>query len=153
MGPTPLIQIKVDPSDAVILNRNRLDLRRTPMEEEQDQRQFFKDLGATAEQTVEEVRGAEENYFVLMQKMLMAFSGVAEITAKLQNYANQNFVDALAFSRELSQAKDIQDFARINVEFAQKSLKSAGGQAEDFAKACTAWQRRQLKQLTFCSSS
>jgi len=28
----------------------------TTMEEEQDQRQFFKDLGATAEQTVEEVK-------------------------------------------------------------------------------------------------
>ncbi len=43
------------------------------MEEEQDQRQFFKDLGATAEQAVEEVRGLEEDYSVLLQKMLMAF--------------------------------------------------------------------------------
>jgi Phasin protein len=122
------------------------------MEEEQDQRQFFKDLGATAEQTVQEARGVEEDYFVLLQRMLIAFPWVADITAKLQNYANQNFVIALDFSRELSQAKDIQDFARINVEFAQKSFKTAGEQAEDFAEACTAWQRRQLKQLTFCPS-
>jgi hypothetical protein len=30
-------------------------------EENEDQKQFFKDLGATAEQTVQEVRGFEEN--------------------------------------------------------------------------------------------
>src|SRR5689334_11791170 len=46
------------------------------MEEEQDQRQFFKDLGATAEQTVQEARGVEEDYFVLLQRMLIAFPWV-----------------------------------------------------------------------------
>jgi hypothetical protein len=107
------------------------------MEQEQDQRQFFKDLGATAEQTVEEVRGVEEDYFALLQNMLLAFPWIADIAAKMQNYADQNFVDALAFSRELSQAKDIQDFVRINVEFAQKSFKSVADQVEDFAEACT----------------
>ena len=54
------------------------------MEEEQDQRQFFKDLGATAEQTVEEVRGAEEDYFALLQNMLIAFPWIADIAAKMQ---------------------------------------------------------------------
>jgi hypothetical protein len=107
------------------------------MEEEQDQQQFFKDLGATAEQTVEEVRGVEEDYFALLQNTLLAFPWIADIAAKMQNYADQNFVDALAFSRELSQAKDIQDFVRINVKFAQKSFKSVADQVEDFAEACT----------------
>jgi len=121
------------------------------MEEEQDQRQFFKDLGATAEQTVEEVRGVEEDYFAVLQNTLIAFPWIADIAAKMQSYADQNFVDALRFSRELSQAKDIQDFVRINVEFAQKSFKSVVEQAEDFAEACTAWQQSQLSQLTLCS--
>ena len=40
------------------------------MEQHQNQRQFFKDLGATVEQTVEEVRGVEENFFSVIQKML-----------------------------------------------------------------------------------
>lgn len=107
------------------------------MEEGHDQRQFFKDLGATAEQTVEEIRGAEEDYFALLQNMLIAFPWIADIATKMQKYADQNFVDALKFSREMSQAKDIQDFARINVECAQKSFKSAVAQAKDFAEACT----------------
>jgi hypothetical protein len=122
------------------------------MDEEQDQQQFFKDLGATAEQAVEEVRGAEENYFVLLQRMLITFPWLADIIAKLQNYADQNFVNALNFSHELSKAKDFEDCVRINVEYFQKHFKSVCKQAEDFTEACTAWQRRQLKQLTFCPS-
>ena len=69
--------------------------------------------------------------------MLIAFPWIADIAARMQSYADQNFVDALAFSRELSQAKDIQDFARINVEFAQKSFKAIFEQAKDFLEACT----------------
>ena len=33
------------------------------MDEDDDQRQFFADLAATARQGVEEVRGIEENYY------------------------------------------------------------------------------------------
>jgi hypothetical protein len=120
--------------------------------EQQDQQQFFKDLGATAEQTVEEVRGVEENYFASMQRMLVVFPWLADLNRRLQNYAEQNFADALNFSHDLSRAQDIQDFARINVEFAQKSFESVVEQAQDFVETCTAWQRRQLRQLTFCSS-
>jgi hypothetical protein len=107
------------------------------MTKDQDQRQFFKDMAATAEQTVEEVRGIEENYFVALQKTLMAFPWAADLNAKLQNYAEQNFADALAFSHELSQAKDIQDVTRINAQFVQKRIKLAGEQVKDFAEACT----------------
>jgi hypothetical protein len=115
------------------------------MTEEQDKRQFFKDLGATAEQTVEEVRGAEENYFVLMQRMFAAFPGIADLNTKLQNYAEQNFANALEFSHALSQAKDLQDFTRINVEFGQKLIKSVGAQTMDFAEACTGSAAKAIK--------
>ena len=59
------------------------------MTKEQDEQQFFKDLGATAEQTVEEVRGAEENYFVLIQRMFSAFPGVSDLNNKLQTMPNR----------------------------------------------------------------
>lgn len=71
------------------------------MEQEQEQRQFFKDLGATAEQTVEEVRGVEEDYFAFLQSMLIAFPWIADIAARMQSYADQNFVDALESVRTL----------------------------------------------------
>jgi hypothetical protein len=107
------------------------------MDEDQDQRQFFKDVGATAEQAVQEVRGVEENYFVLLQRMLTPFPWAAGLNIKLQNYAEQSFVDALDFSRDLSQAKDIQDFVDIHGRFVQKMFKSVGEQAKDFLEACT----------------
>ncbi len=107
------------------------------MTEDQDQQQFFTDLGATAEQTVEEVRGVEENYFVLLQKMLTPLPWIADLNKKLQNYAAQNFADALEFSHELSHAKDLQDLTRLNVEFIQKRVQSVGEQAKDFAEAYT----------------
>ena len=115
------------------------------MTEELDEQQFFKDLGATAEQTVEEVRGAEENYFVLMQRMFAAFPEVADLNNKLQNYAEQNFANALDFSHALSQAKHFQDFTRINVEFGQKLMKSVGAQTMDFAEACTGSAAKAIK--------
>ena len=52
------------------------------MKKDRDQSQFFKDLGATAEQTVEEVRGAEENYFSMMQKMMKPLPWIADLNAK-----------------------------------------------------------------------
>ena len=60
------------------------------MEQEQDQRQFFKDLGATAEQTVEDVRGVEEDYFAVLQNMLIAFPWIAESrSGKFLNLQNR----------------------------------------------------------------
>ncbi len=41
------------------------------MARDKDQKQFFKDVAATAEQTVEEVRGFEENYFPIVQRTMM----------------------------------------------------------------------------------
>ena len=78
--------------------------------QEQDQRQFFKDFGTTAEQFVEEFRRFEEDYFVLLRGTLIAFPWIADIATKMQKYADQNFADAVKFFREMSQAKDIQDF-------------------------------------------
>jgi hypothetical protein len=40
-----------------------------------DQELLFKDLGATAGQTVEQVRGLEENYFSVFQRTMSAFLG------------------------------------------------------------------------------
>jgi hypothetical protein len=40
-----------------------------------DQELLFKDLGATAEQTVVQVRGLKESYFSVLQKRCQAFLG------------------------------------------------------------------------------
>lgn len=103
-------------------------------EDNADQRQFFKDLGATAEQTVEEVRGFEENYYSLIQRTLTALPWVADYNKKLHSYVEQDFAAAFEFARELSQAKHMQDFVRIQAEYVQKCLQSFFAQGRDFAE-------------------
>jgi hypothetical protein len=80
-----------------------------------------------------------------MQRMFAAFPGIADLNTKLQNYAEQNFANALEFSHALSQAKDLQDFTRINVEFGQKLIKLVGAQTMDFAEACTGSAAKAIK--------
>ena len=89
-------------------------------DESQAQRQFFKDFGATAEQTVQEVRGFEENYYSLVQRRMPALRLLANFNKKLQSYVTQNFAAAYEFTRELSQAKNMQDFIRIQTDYIQK---------------------------------
>jgi hypothetical protein len=58
-------------------------------EEDQDQKQFFKDLSATEEQAVQEVRGFEENYYSLIQGMMPTLPWLADFNKKLQSYIEQ----------------------------------------------------------------
>ena len=106
-------------------------------DENVDQKQFFKDLGATAEQTVGEVRGFEVNYYNMVDRMMTALPWVTDFNKKLQSYIEQDFAAAFKFARELSQAKDVQDFGRIQTEYIQKCLQSFAAQARDFAETYT----------------
>jgi hypothetical protein len=93
-------------------------------EENEDQKQFFKDLGATEEQTVQEVRGFEENYYSLVQGTIIALPWAADFNKKMHSYVEQNFAAAFAFTRELSEAKDMQDVFRIQTKYIQRCLQS-----------------------------
>jgi DNA repair ATPase RecN len=104
-------------------------------EQDEDQKQFFRDLGASAEQTVQEVRGFEENYYSLIQATMAALPELGDFSKKMQSYMEQQFAAAYEFSRELSQAKDMQDFIRIHTGYIQKSLQTVAAQMADFAQA------------------
>jgi hypothetical protein len=106
-------------------------------EENEDQKQFFRDLSATAEQTVQEVRGFEENYYNLIQWALPALPWLADFSKKLQTYTEENFAAAYKFARELSEAKDMQDFGRIQTEYIQKCGHSFAAQMQDLAETYT----------------
>ncbi len=106
-------------------------------EENEDQKQFFKDLGATAEQTVAEVRGFEVNYYNLVERMTTALPWLTDLNKKMQSYVEQDFAAAFKFVHELSQVKDIQDFVRIQTEYIQRCLQSFAAQARDFAETYT----------------
>jgi hypothetical protein len=55
----------------------------------------------------------------------------------LHSYIEQNFAAAYEFARELSQARDMQDFSRIHTAYIQKCLQSFAAQMADFAETYT----------------
>ena len=104
------------------------------MEEDDDQRQFFVDLAATARQGVEEFRGFEENYYAAIHWTILPFPRIKELSETWQSYVEQHFANGFAYALELSQAKDFQELALINTRFQQKSLQTLLAQAKDFAE-------------------
>ena len=103
-------------------------------QENEDQKQFFKDLGATAERSVAEVREVEEDYYVWIQRMEVAF---LDFNKKMQGYVEQNFAAAFEFAHEMSQAKDMQDFIRIYGKYVQNRFDLFAAQMKDFAETYT----------------
>jgi hypothetical protein len=78
-----------------------------------DEQQFFKDLGATAEEAVEQVRGVEKNYFSLLQNAAFAAPWIVDVSKTFQSCADRNIATALDFSHRLSRATGFLDLAQI----------------------------------------
>ena len=86
-----------------------------------DEEQFFRDLGATAEEAMEQVRGVEKDYFSMLQNTAFAVPWIVDLSKRLQSYADRNIAAALDFSHQLSGATG-SDLARIQIEYAQKQF-------------------------------
>jgi len=71
------------------------------------------------EKTIDQTRGAWDNYFSLMQKAFSCYPGTTELAEKMNRYTAQNISAAQEFVQKLSQAKDFQDIIRIQTEFMQ----------------------------------
>ena len=91
---------------------------------DKDQKQFFKDLGAAAEQAVKEVRGFE----------LTHRAWTAGINEKLHGYAKQDFGAAFAFAHNLTQARDFNDFVRIQMDYVQNCSELFLSQVKDLTQ-------------------
>ena len=91
-------------------------------------------LSAMAGQTMEQARGAMENYLNFFQKSMLAspWAGT-ELNKKVADYAQQNVDTAFGFAQKLTQAKDLQDVVRIQTEFLQTQMKSLTELAKDLS--------------------
>ena len=96
------------------------------------------DLSTVAGQTMEQARGAMENYLNFFQKSMSAspWAGT-ELNKKVADYAQQNVATAFGFAQQLTQAKDLQDVVRIQTEFLQTQMKSFTEQAKDLTETAT----------------
>jgi Phasin protein len=78
------------------------------------------------------------------------FPWLGDLNKKLQSYAEQHFAACLEFSHRLSQAKDFQDFAQIEIEFFQERLRLFAEQARDFSEAYSKSAVSAIKAPFYC---
>ena len=94
------------------------------------------------EKTMNQTRGALDNYFSFMQKAFAVYPvGGTELAEKMHRYTAQNISAARDFVHKLGQAKDFQEIIRIQTEFMQTQFgvftEQTKGLTEAFTKAAT----------------
>ena len=90
------------------------------------------------EKTVDQTRGALDNYFNFMQKAFSFYpAGGTELAEKMNSYTAQNISAARDFVHKLSQAKDFQDIIRIQTEFTQTQFSVLAEQTKGLTEAFT----------------
>ena len=90
------------------------------------------------EKTMDQTRGALDNYFNFMQKAFSFYQvGGTELAEKMNSYTAQNISAARDFVHKLSQAKDFQDIIRIQTEFMQTQFSVLAEQTKSLTEAFT----------------
>jgi len=89
-------------------------------------------------QGFEQTRKAMESYLDLFQKNIKAAPPLdADLNQKMKTYMEQNIAAASKFAQEVSKAKDLQDFWRIQSEFMQAQWKAFTEQTKELSVAAT----------------
>ena len=102
----------------------------------------LEDLKANAEraleQTMEQTRGAVDNYFNFLRKTISSYpSGGTDFGEKLKSYVEKNIAATHEFVLKLSQAKDFQDVVRIQNEFMQTQMNAFGEHTKTLGEEVT----------------
>jgi phasin family protein len=96
------------------------------------------DMSEMVAQSMEQARGAMENYLRFFQKSMSATPWAeTDLNKKLTSYAEQNVATTFAFAQKLTQAKDLQEIVGLQTEFFQKQLKALTDQAKDINETAT----------------
>ena len=112
------------------------------MASDTDAERAAKQAEQVVEQTMDQARGALDNYFSFMQKAFAVYPvGGTELAEKMNRYTAQNISAAQDFVHKLGQAKDVQDIIRIQTEFMQTQFsvltEQTKGLTEAFTKGAT----------------
>ncbi len=96
------------------------------------------DISAAATQTIDQARGAMENYLKFFQNSMSTspWAGT-EFYKKVTEFAQQNVEATFGFAQKLTQANDLQDMVRVQTEFFQTQLKSLTEQAKELGETAT----------------
>ena len=96
------------------------------------------DMSAMMAQSIEQARGAMQSYLQFFEKSMIAtpWAGTA-LNQKIMKYAEQNIATAFGYAQKLTQARDLQEVARLQTEFFQTQLEALTEQAKDLSDTAT----------------
>jgi hypothetical protein len=98
----------------------------------------FAGMSEMVTQSTEQAHKAMESYLNFFQKSISASPLLeSDLSKKMKNYTEQNVAAASEFAGKLTQAKDFQDFWRIQSEFMQAQSKTFSEQVKDLGETAT----------------
>ena len=108
----------------------------------------FGSISDVMAQSFEQTSKAMRNYLDLLQKNIKASPGLdPDLNKKMKSYTEKNIAAAFEFSQKLTQAKDFQDFLRIQTEFVEAQWKAFNEQTKDLGETMTKGASGVLKEL------
>ena len=95
------------------------------------------DLRKVTEQSIEQVRNGINGYLEFFQRGIPSIvMGTSETSKKVFGYAERNVASAFEFEK-LVQVRDVQDLAKLQMEFIQGQMQALTEQAKDLSKTAT----------------
>ena len=106
-------------------------------------------LSAMLTQGFEQTRKAMESYLDFFQKNIKAAPLLdTDLNQKMRTYMEQNIAAVSQFAQKASQAKDLQDFWRIQSEFMQAQWKAFTEQTKELSELATKSATNAMKGLS-----
>ena len=96
------------------------------------------DMRKMTEQSLEQVRSAINGYIEFCRRAVPSnIMGGSELSDAILGYAERNVASAFEFAQRLVQVRDLQEVAKLQMEFIQAQLRTMTDQARDLSETVT----------------
>jgi hypothetical protein len=96
------------------------------------------DMRKATSQSMEQARTAINGYLHFLQGHIPDnIMGGSELSNKILGYAERNVGSAFEFTQRLVQVKDVQDLAKLQMEFIQAQMQALTEQVKDLGETTT----------------
>jgi len=93
------------------------------------------DVRKVTEQSLDQVKAAIDGYLQFFQRAVPGdVMGGSELSGKVLGYAVHNVASAFEFARKLLQVRDVDEAARLQMEFMRAQMQAMTEQAKDLSE-------------------
>jgi len=98
----------------------------------------IQDMSEMTAQSIDQARGAMQSYLQFFERSMITTPWVGTaLNQKVMKCAEQNIATAFGYAQKLTQARDLQEVARLQTEFFQTQLEALIEQAKDLSDTAT----------------